>query len=120
MPCQPRISAPPNLGEGDPCWNCEKQHPFLLASPQEVKIDKNLEPGLRVTVQLNKQQLPGIKSCLSLRVQAASLLLTPSSQPFHFSFRKQDLPWESCVIAGPSHQSWHLLGLHSPTGLLPQ
>uniref|UniRef100_A0A673TH11 28S rRNA (uridine-N(3))-methyltransferase n=1 Tax=Suricata suricatta TaxID=37032 RepID=A0A673TH11_SURSU len=26
---------------------------------KEVKIDKNLEPGLRVTVQLNQKQLPG-------------------------------------------------------------
>lgn len=25
-----------------------------------MKIDKNLEPGLRVTVRLNQQQLPGI------------------------------------------------------------
>ncbi|KAK2500078.1 hypothetical protein MC885_000424 [Smutsia gigantea] len=30
---------------------------------KEVKIDKNLEPGLRVTVRLNKQQLPESKTC---------------------------------------------------------
>ncbi|XP_020730484.1 putative methyltransferase C9orf114 homolog isoform X6 [Odocoileus virginianus] len=30
---------------------------------KEVKIDKNLEPGLRVTVRLNQNQLPESKTC---------------------------------------------------------
>lgn len=38
----------------------ELGHSLPLASLQEVKIDKKLEPGLRVTVRLNQQQPPGI------------------------------------------------------------
>lgn len=39
---------------------------LVLASLQEVKIDKKLDPGLRVTVRLNQQQLPGIGATLTL------------------------------------------------------
>lgn len=48
------------------CWVSENVgpfgvwHSFSRASLQEVKIDKKLEPGLRVTVRLNQKQLPGI------------------------------------------------------------
>lgn len=35
---------------------------LVLASLQEVKIDKKLDPGLRVTVRLNQQQLPECKT----------------------------------------------------------
>lgn len=41
-------------------WGWGWSSKFFLASSQEVKIDKNLEPGLRVTVRLNQNQLPGI------------------------------------------------------------
>ena len=41
-------------------WGWGWSSRFFLAFSQEVKIDKNLEPGLRVTVRLNQNQLPGI------------------------------------------------------------
>ena len=44
-------------------WGWGWSSRFFLASSQEVKIDKNLEPGLRVTVRLNQNQLPGILEC---------------------------------------------------------
>lgn len=112
------------LGEQRPPLSCGGQHQFLLASSQEVKIDKHLEPGLRVTVRLNQQQLPGTLKRPQPGPPAGSeplpCPLAPSSQPVCFPSRKQDLPWKSRVVTGPSHQSWSLLGLHGPPGLLPQ
>lgn len=43
-----------------------------------MKIDKNLEPGLRVTVQLNQKQLPGIWKLPGMaNIWARSRLLPP-------------------------------------------
>lgn len=49
--------------------------PSISGFSQEVKIDKNLEPGLRVTVRLDQKQLPGVGNFLDN--------LPGSVAPFH-------------------------------------
>ncbi|XP_044634564.1 putative methyltransferase C9orf114 homolog isoform X1 [Equus asinus] len=49
------------LTDEEPGSEMSSDPPKLLQL--EVKIDKNLEPGLRVTVRLNQRQLPESKTC---------------------------------------------------------
>lgn len=77
-PQEPTTPSPGIWESSDPCWPFGGTAPISPGSPQEVKIDKNLEPGLRVTVQLNQKQLPGIWKLPSLAIlRAQSHLLLP-------------------------------------------
>lgn len=78
--------------------------PSISGFSQEVKIDKNLEPGLRVTVRLDQKQLPGVYNsliiCLVCRPISPSLFHASS---FFSLPREQNLPGQSRVFRGPSH-----------------
>lgn len=100
VPCQP--DSPPS-GEWWPLLALWGTTP-CLASPQEVKIDKNLEPGLRVTVRLSQQQLPGIgKPPQPGQPEGSdppptSVSLSPSSQPLCSPQKARPTVEKSCRL----------------------
>ncbi|XP_045052932.2 putative methyltransferase C9orf114 homolog isoform X1 [Desmodus rotundus] len=78
---------------------------------KEVQIDKNLEPGLRVTVRLNQEQLP---ECKTYRGKVVSSQDPRTKAGLYWGYTVR---LASCLIYTPTAKQLGLVGRRTPTEL---